>query len=114
MTGVHIGKLSAPPLELHQLAREYGIHSFIVSVRNHPKMDLAEPQAVYLQARFLPEGVAQGTHEPRGNGQVAGLPQWTEVIFSIYLNYLKSFICFFLHFWLSIVNWWVLMFQKKV
>ena len=55
------------------------IHSFIVSVRNHPKMDLAEPQAVCLQARFLPEGVAQGTHEPRGNGQVAGLPQWTEV-----------------------------------
>ena len=42
-------------------------------------MDLAEPQAVCLQARFLPEGVAQGTHEPRGNGQVAGLPQWTEV-----------------------------------
>ena len=42
-------------------------------------MDLAEPQAVCLQARFLPEGVAQGTDEPRGNGQVAGLPQWTEV-----------------------------------
>ena len=42
-------------------------------------MDLAEPQAVRLQTRFLPEGVAQGTHEPRGNGQVAGLPQWTEV-----------------------------------
>ena len=29
-------------------------------------MDLAEPQAVCLQARFLPEGVAQGTDEPRG------------------------------------------------
>ena len=42
-------------------------------------MDLAEPQAVCLQARFLPEGVAQGTDEPRGNGQVVGLPQWTEV-----------------------------------
>src|SRR5699024_5977946 len=42
-------------------------------------MDLAEPQAVCLQARFLPEGVAQGTHGPLGNGQVAGLPQWTEV-----------------------------------
>ena len=42
-------------------------------------MDLAEPQAVCLQARFLPEGVAQGTHEPKGNWQVAGLPQWTEV-----------------------------------
>ena len=36
-------------------------------------MDLAEPQAVRLQARFLPEGVAQGTHEPRGNGQVAAV-----------------------------------------
>src|SRR5699024_11318509 len=42
-------------------------------------MDLVEPQAVCLQARFLPEGVAQGTHEPQGNGQVASSPQWTEV-----------------------------------
>ena len=42
-------------------------------------MDLAETQAVCLQTRFLPEGVAQGIDEPRGNGQVAVLPQWTEV-----------------------------------
>ena len=33
-------------------------------------MNLAEPQAVCLQARFLPEGVAQDTREPHGNEQV--------------------------------------------
>src|SRR5699024_1226235 len=33
-------------------------------------MDLAEPQAVSFQTRFLPEGVAQGTDDSQGNGQV--------------------------------------------
>ena len=38
--------------ELTFLKETLFIHSFIVSVRNHPKMDLDEPQAVRLQARF--------------------------------------------------------------
>jgi len=38
-----------------------------------PKMSLAESQALCLQARFIPEGVAQGTDEPQGNEQVASL-----------------------------------------
>ena len=63
------------------------IHSFIVSVRNHPKMDLAEPQAVCLQARFLPEGVAQNTNEPQGNDQVTSSPQCTKVPSSKMLSY---------------------------
>ena len=42
-------------------------------------MDMSEPQAVCLQARFLPKGVTQGIDEPRGNGQVASSPQWAEV-----------------------------------
>src|SRR5699024_7486868 len=43
------------------------IHS-VFSVRNYTKIDLAELQAVCLEARFLPEDVAQGTHE-RASGQ---------------------------------------------
>src|SRR5699024_9336826 len=48
------------------------------SVRNHPKMDLAETQAISLQARFLPEGFARGTDKSQSNGQVASRPRWIE------------------------------------
>ena len=42
---------------------------FIHIFCTHPSED-GPGRAPRLQARFIPKGVAQGTHEPQGNGQV--------------------------------------------
>ena len=46
------------------------IHTYIFDERNHHLVsqvgDLAEPQAYFLQARFLPLGVALGYYESAG------------------------------------------------
>ena len=46
------------------------IHTYIFDERNHHLVsqvgDLAEPQAYFLQARFLPLGVALGYYESTG------------------------------------------------
>src|SRR5699024_12880440 len=58
------------------------IYSFIHSLSLYAtirRWTWPSPKQFAYRPAFLPEGVAQGTHEPRGNGQVAGLPQWTEV-----------------------------------